>query len=453
METSKKILVAGAGISGRNAAWLLLEQGKQVVLFDSNPELDVETLRRAPELEGAGEGRLEILCGSLPEEVLAACEYCVISPGIPLTAPFVDEIKSCGLPIIGEVELAFRHAAGKLAAITGTNGKTTTTALVGHLLAAAFPDVYVVGNIGTAYTRKACLMNEKSYTAAEMSSFQLETVTSFRPEVSAILNITPDHLDRHGSLENYAAIKKNICLRQTTQDICVLNGDDPMLADVETQARKVFFSSSRELPEGAFLKDDRIFMRLCGHTELICPIDRLKLLGRHNYENVMAAVLIAHFMGVPTEIIRSAVCTFTAVEHRIEYVCETDGVVYYNDSKGTNTDAAIQAVKAMVRPTILLAGGYDKHADYTPWLTAFEGKVKLLITMGATAQTIAEQARRLQAAPAVIAQDMREAVSIAQANAQPGDAILLSPACASWGMFPNYEVRGKIFKELVTGRD
>lgn len=453
METSKKILVAGAGISGRNAAWLLLGQGKRVVLYDSNPKLDPQALRGEPELSHAGEDHLQIVCGQFPLETVAECEYCVISPGIPLTAPFVDEIRSCGIPIIGEVELAFRHAAGKLAAITGTNGKTTTTALVGHLLAAAFPDVYVVGNIGTAYTRKAGLMNEESCTAAEMSSFQLETVTSFRPNVSAILNITPDHLDRHGSLENYAAIKKNICLRQTAQDVCVLNADDPLLRDVQTKAQKIYFSSSRELQEGAFLQEEQIFMRLRGATELICHVDQLKLLGRHNYENVMAAVLIARFMGVPTDIIRSAVQSFTAVEHRIEYVCETDGVVYYNDSKGTNTDAAIQAIRAMVRPTILLAGGYDKHADYTPWLEAFEGKVKLLITMGATAQTIAAQARSMQAAPVIVAQDMQEAVAIARANAQSGDAVLLSPACASWGMFPNYEVRGEVFKKLVTGRD
>ncbi len=440
-------LVAGCGISGIGAARLLLKTGAAVMLYDGNTSLDPETIRE----KLAFHEDVSVVLGELMPQVVRDCKACVISPGIPLRMPFVQVLRDCGVPIWSEIELAYRFGKGKVAAITGTNGKTTTTALVGEILAAHYPSSFVVGNIGIPYTEKALEMDEASVTVAEVSSFQLETIVDFHPAVSAITNITPDHLDRHLTMENYIEVKESVTKNQTPEEICVLNYEDQVLREFgEKLDRKViFFSSQRELPEGLFIRDGRIMFSHDGVCEDMVGTDELQILGRHNYENAMTAIAVGWAMGVPVGTIRDVLRRFRPVEHRIEFTVEKNGVLYYNDSKGTNPDAAIQAVKAMVRPTVLIAGGYDKGSDYDEWIGTFEGCVKVLVLLGQTADKIEEAARKAGFTNILRAESMEEAVKLSAKEAVPGDAVLLSPACASWGMFKNYEERGRIFKELA----
>jgi len=441
-----KIMVAGAGISGLNACRLLLRMKKQVLLYDGNEACDPAEIRKKLE-----NGEPEILLGELRTEDLKDVESCIISPGISLDAAFVGTIREAGIPILSEIELAYRYSKGRLAAITGTNGKTTTTALLGKIVADAGNKTFVVGNIGRAYTADAADTDDTSVTVAEISSFQLETIRDFHPQVSAILNITPDHLNRHKTMECYAAVKGSITKNQTPSDVCVLNYEDERLRIMASQMtpRVLFFSSARTLSEGAWLEGEEIYANISGETLPVCNIHELNLLGRHNYENVMAAVLMAMSLGIDLTSIRESLKSFVAVEHRIEYVVEKNGVKYYNDSKGTNPDAAIQAINAMVRPTVLIGGGYDKGGEFDEWIKACLGKTKHLILIGATAARIGETAAKYGLEPVAYADTFEEAVALAKKYAEPGDAVLLSPACASWGMFKNYEERGRIFKELV----
>lgn len=443
----KKVLVAGAGISGKNACRLLLNNNREVVLYDGDEKKDAGAL--AAEF-GAPEN-LEIVLGSLSAEMLKEIELCVVSPGIPQDGDFMRPIYEAGIKVWSEIELAYSVAKGRLIAITGTNGKTTTTALTGEICADYYRSVFVVGNIGNAYTGEVEKTEDDSVTVAEVSSFQLETIDSFHPQVSAVLNITPDHLNRHHTMECYAEVKESVTRNQGPEDVCVLNYEDERLRAFAPAcpSRVLFFSSARKLEEGAWMEGEDIMMNVDGGTVKVINIHELNLLGKHNYENVMAAVLMTVSMGVPMESIRETLKKFQAVEHRIEFVIEKNGVTYYNDSKGTNPDAAIQAIRAMIRPTVLLGGGYDKGGDFDEWIEAFDGKVKLLILMGATAQKIAATAAKYGVENVAFVNSMEEAVELAEKTAEPGDAVLLSPACASWGMFPNYEVRGKIFKELV----
>lgn len=316
---------------------------------------------------------------------------------------------------------------------------------------AYYDQVFVVGNIGIPYTEEALKTTAESVTVAEISSFQLETITDFRPDVSAVLNITPDHLDRHKTMECYIKVKEGIASNQTEQDSCILNYDDPVLREFgkTLKPRAVYFSSTQLLEEGYCMDGDLIICNHGGERTEIVNIHHLQLLGRHNYENVMAAVAISAEMGVPLEVIQKAVCEFKAVEHRIEFVAEKAGVKYYNDSKGTNPDAAIQAIKAMPGPTILIAGGYDKNSEYDSWIKSFEGKVRYMVLLGQTREKIAECAARHGFDNVMYAEDMEEAVRVCASYANMGDYVLLSPACASWGMFKDYEQRGEIFKECV----
>lgn len=441
------ILVAGAGISGQNACRLLLAKNQSVILYDGDEKKNREELRAM----FPAQADLDVVLGELPALDDGKIAECVISPGIPLDSELAKSLKAAGIPIISEIELAYRYAKGTLIAITGTNGKTTTTALTGAICRTEYPETFVVGNIGNAYTKEADHTTEKSVTVAECSSFQLETIVSFRPHISAILNITPDHLNRHGTMERYAEVKEDISKNQTKDDFCILNYEDGRLRAFAEKcpARVLFFSSARELPEGAFLRGGDIWVSLNGKTEKVIGTGELQILGRHNHENAMAAVLMSLAAGVPMEKIRGALRAFQAVEHRIEFVTEKNGVAYYNDSKGTNPDAAIQAIRAMVRPTVLIGGGFDKGGDFDDWIQAFDGKVRKLILLGQTAQRIAETARKYGFTDIVFADSLEEAVKEASRAAEPGDAVLLSPACASWGMFPNYEVRGRLFKDLV----
>jgi UDP-N-acetylmuramoylalanine--D-glutamate ligase len=447
MIADKKILIIGAGLSGIGAAELLLESGASPVLYDGNASLSEEALRE----KFPKDSRLSIVLGELPKKEREETEVVVLSPGVPVDLPLVEELRKNGAVIWGEVELAYHFAKGKLAAITGTNGKTTTTALVGEILRSFYQEVFVVGNIGNAYTKEALRMTEDSVTAAEISSFQLETIDSFHPQVSVILNITPDHLNRHHTMECYIRTKEQIARNQDSTDICVLNYDDEETRKFgeEVKASVLYFSRKHILDRGIYLEDSSIVYGNGEEKIRVCDTSELKLLGAHNHENVMAAIAVGIGMGVPLTQIRKTVKEFRAVEHRIEFVAEKSGVVYYNDSKGTNTDAAIKAVEAMTRPTIVIGGGYDKHVEFDDWVKTFPGRVKWLVLLGATAQQIADTARRSGFEQIVFADNMEEAVQVCAQKAAPGDAVLLSPACASWGMFENYEQRGRIFKELV----
>ena len=445
----KQVLVFGSGISGIAAARLLLSEGAGVILYDGNVDLNKEQILQEITADGCS-GEVEVILGELPEEVLDRLTLVVISPGVPTDLPIVEKMRKKNLPIWGEIELAYTYGKGEVLAITGTNGKTTTTALLGKIIGDWHENTYVVGNIGNPYTSVVTEMSEDSVTVAEMSSFQLETIHTFRPKVSAILNITPDHLNRHHTMEAYISAKKNIAVNQTEEDTCVLNYEDEVTRtfEQETKAQVLFFSSKRKLDRGIYLENGSIIYHV-GEPVEVCKTAELQILGTHNYENVMAAVAMASAFGVPMESVRKSVKSFAGVEHRIEFVAEKNGVAYYNDSKGTNPDAAIRGIQAMNRPTLLIGGGYDKDSTYEEWIEAFDGKVKKLVLIGATREKIAECAHRLGFYDTVLADSFEEAVQICVDEAVSGDAVLLSPACASWGMFKNYEERGDKFKELV----
>lgn len=447
----KYVLVFGAGKSGIGAAGLLLHEQAKVILYDGNAKQDPEEIRR--KLNAGAD--VEIILGELSDEVLDRLELVVLSPGVPADLPVVLKMKEKEIPVWGEVELAYRVGKGEVLAITGTNGKTTTTSLLGEIMKAYREDVQVVGNIGTAYTSVALDTTEDTVTVAEISSFQLETIEKFHPKASAITNITEDHLNRHHTMEEYIRVKERITENQTMEDVCVLNYEDEVLRAfgekliAEQKVQVLFFSSLRALQDGIYCQDGTIWLAENGEREPIVHTDELKILGQHNYENVMTAVGMAYCAGVPMDVIRKAVCAFQGVEHRIEYVCEKNGVVYYNDSKGTNPDAAIKGIQAMNRPTLLIGGGFDKQSTYESWIRAFDGKVKYLVLIGETREKIAETARREGFHEILMAENLEEAVKICADKAEPGDAVLLSPACASWDQFDSYEQRGDLFKKYV----
>ena len=445
----KKVLVFGSGISGVAASRLLLGGGASVVLYDGNASLD-EAKIRGEILDGLSGHTVEIVLGEFPKELLDGLDLTVMSPGVPTDLPVVEKMRERNIPIWGEIELAYVFGKGDVLAITGTNGKTTTTALLGEIMKDAGKSTYVVGNIGNPYTDIAAQTAEDSVIVAEMSSFQLETVHTFAPKVSAILNITPDHLNRHHTMEAYIEAKENIAKNQRPQDVCVLNYEDEVLRAFgeKIHTRVLYFSSQRKLNKGVYLEDGKIMLNLDGEV-CLCHVDELHLLGVHNYENVMAAAAMAASYGIAIESIRRTVKAFQGVEHRIEFVAEKNGVAYYNDSKGTNPDAAIRGIRAMKRPTVLIGGGYDKESSYEEWIDAFDGKVKKLVLIGATREKIADAARKQGFTDIEFADTFEEAFQICADTAVPGDAVLLSPACASWGMFKNYEERGDKFKELV----
>ena len=444
--TDKRVLVVGTGVSGVAAIRLLAAKGAKPVVLEGNEKADREQIRaKIPESI-----TYDLIIGNLPEEVMDTLDLAVLSPGVPTDLPFVIKLQDKKIPVWGEIELAYVCGKGRLAAITGTNGKTTTTALTGAIMREYYDSVFVVGNIGLPYTEYALEMKDSSVTVAEVSSFQLETIHSFRPEVSAILNITPDHLNRHHTMQCYIDTKARIAENQTKDQICVLNYEDSELKKLADKipADIFWFSSARPLERGIWLDGEDIIYKDTEEIK-ICTIHDMQLLGVHNYENVMAAVAITMHMGVPVECIRKAIAEFKAVEHRIEFVREVHGVRYYNDSKGTNPDAAIKAVQAMVTPTVVIGGGYDKQSSYEEWIDSFGDTVKCLVLLGATADKIEATARQAGFTNIIRVASLEEAVKVSAAQAQSGEAVLLSPACASWDMFKSYEQRGTLFKEYV----
>lgn len=446
---NKRVLVAGTGKSGIASAALLKKKGAAVLLYDENESVSKSDVKE--KLKSVGE--VEIILGALADDVIAGLDLMVISPGIPKDAAFVQRVEKQGITIWGEIELSYQAGKGKIAAITGTNGKTTTTYLLGEIFAAFYEKTFVVGNIGFPYADMALQTTEDSVIAAEISSFQLESIDEFQPEVSAVLNITPDHLNRHYTMENYTAVKMNITKNQTQEQFCVLNYEDEWLKPYfsKLRAKPVFFSSSHKLTDGYWLSDnlDDIYYSEDGKDTLLCKMRETNLLGIHNAENIMAAIAMSVCMGVPMKTILAVVRKFKAVEHRIEFVEEIQGVTYYNDSKGTNTDASKQAIRAMNRPCILIAGGYDKGSEYDDWVECFGDKVKALVLLGVTKDKIAKTAKEHGFEDIVLVDSLKEAVEKAAQLAQPGEAVLLSPACASWDMFQSFEERGNLFKEYV----
>lgn len=454
----KKVLVVGCGKSGIGAAVFLVREGACPVLFDENEKLTEKEVRdRLTEkikelgLKEFDETKVDVVLRKLPEDEKDQVELLVLSPGVPADTPFVEAFRQKGIPVWGEIELAYQREKGKVIAITGTNGKTTTTTLLGEIMKRHFKTSFVMGNIGYPYADIAEKTTEDSVTVGEISSFQLETIESFHPKVSAILNITPDHLNRHHTMENYIAAKNNITKNQNSDDYCVLNYEnaDTRKLGERCLAKVLYFSSAQELEEGAFLKGEEIWLAREKKAEALMNIHEMRLVGICNVENVMAAILVSEAMEIPRAEYLDVIRNFRAVEHRIEFVKEVNGVAYYNDSKGTNPDAAIQAIYAMSRPTILIGGGYDKGSSYDGWIETFAGKVKLLVLIGQTKEKIAACAKAHGFEDFVFAESFEEAFRVCTEHAVSGDAVLLSPACASWGMFPNYEERGRLFKELV----
>lgn len=445
----KRVCVFGSGKSGIGAAGLLVKKGAFPLIYDGNTKLDPKDI--IDKMEEPGD--TQVILGELPEKILDDLDLVVISPGVPTDLPIVNRMREKHLPIWGEIELAYQAGKGMVMAITGTNGKTTTTALLGAIMRDYHPETYVVGNIGNPYTDVVMKQTGDSVTVAEVSSFQLETIDTFHPRISALTNIAEDHLNRHHTMEEYIRVKKLITSNQTSDDFCILNYEDEVLRPFGEQIapKVIYFSSKRTLDKGIYLEGDTIIYNDGREKIEVIRTGDLKILGLHNFENVMTAVAMACSAGVPMESIRNTIRKFPGVEHRIEYVTEKNGVVYYNDSKGTNPEAAIKGIQAMNRPTLLIGGGYNKGSAYEDWINAFDGKVRYFVLIGETREKIAETAIAcgFPSDRILFCEDLKEAVVTCASRAERGDAVLLSPACASWGQFDNFEQRGDMFKECV----
>lgn len=444
----KKALVCGMARSGIAAAKLLNRLGARVTLQDmkKREEISADVLA----LEGEG---IVLYTGANPDEIACAQDLIVLSPGIPCDLPFIAAAEEAGIEVISEVELAYRLTPCPITAITGTNGKTTTTTLTGEIMKTAYSGTAVVGNIGIPYSEEVERLTEKDWVVAEISSFQMEKAKEFHPHISAVLNITPDHLNRHKTMDVYIAMKERVFAKQTAADFCILNHADEVCRKMaeKTAARVFFFSSAEKLEEGIYLDGDAIEVRWGDIRETLIHVDELQILGVHNYENVMAAAAMAICAGISLDAIRKVLKGFAGVAHRIEYVATVDGVDYYNDSKGTNVDASIRAVLAMKKPIVLIGGGYDKGSSFDEWTKLFPGRVKHLVLIGVTAPKVRASAEKFGFTAISDCETFEEAVDLCREKAEDGDCVLLSPACASWGMFDNYEQRGDMFKEQVRG--
>lgn len=451
MELSgKKVLIVGAGMSGVAAARFLAARGAVVALSDRKPLEEWTNEARA--LRSAGVG---LVPGDAPMWLLDQIELVVLSPGVPPKSIPVRYCERAGAEVIGEIELASRFLRGRLVAITGTNGKTTTTTLVGELLRGAGLHVQVGGNIGTPLTSLVESSREDGWTVVEVSSYQLETIRDFHPQVAAVLNLMPDHMDRYESLMDYAAAKHRIFRNQTAGDVAILNADDEIVSSWASglSAHVTFFSASRELDEGLFLRASReIIARTRDGERVLLSRDEIKLRGLHNVENVLAALAAGLACGADPSSMRETVRSFKPVEHRLEFVAEVEGVQFYNDSKATNVAAAVKAFEAFAEEPgriVLILGGRGKNAPYAPLAPLLERQARSLVLIGEDAGRIETELKSF--APTVRATDMRDAVRRALEAARRGDIVLLAPACASFDMFQNYEHRGQAFKEAVRG--
>lgn len=441
----KSIVVVGLGRSGRALAQFLIRRGARVVVSDQKPEAAFEP----SQLEALRRVGVQLELGGHRMETLLNADMVLLSPGVPLGIEPIRRARDAGIPLLGEVEWAWRFLKGRMIGVTGSNGKTTVTSLIGVILSQAGFDTLIGGNIGLPLTALIDRAGDESVLVVELSSFQLETVETLRPHVAVMTNISPDHLDRHGSLGNYVNAKRRIFMNQTRDDWAVLNADDPIVLKMmyDTHAQPIVFSRRRELDEGVFLMDDRLVYRLGGQQHELMKVSEIPLRGWHNVENVMAAVAVGLIMGASVETVRQAVLKFPGVPHRLEWVGEVEGVMYYNDSKATNVDAAIKALEAFTEPLVVIMGGRGKGSSFEPLRPLVEARVKHVLLLGEAAPELA--AALAGAASLTVVGSMAEAVEQAHRLAEPGDVVLLAPACASFDMFDNFEHRGDVFKEQV----
>lgn len=442
----KKVLLVGLAKTGISTIKCLAKYGADITVNDIKTEDQLEEIiAEIKDIDG-----IKYILGDHPEDI-ADIDMVVVSPGVPLDLPFIKKVIEENKELIGEVELAYELANKPyFVGITGTNGKTTTTSLTGEIFEKAGKETYVVGNIGNPVIDAVQAANEGASFVTELSSFQLESIKDFKPSVSAVLNITEDHMNRHHTMENYIDAKARVFMNQDKNDFCVLNYDDELtraLAD-KCNANVVFFSRLEKLEKGIYVENGDIIIDIDEKINLM-KVNDLSLPGGHNLENCMAAAAMAYVSGIDIEVIREVLKTFKAVEHRLEFVKEVEGVKYVNDSKGTNPDSTIKAVQAYENPIILIAGGYDKGSTYDELLEIAKKNVKTLVLLGQTADKIEEAARRIGFTDIHRVEDMKEAVKTCHDIAKEGDIVLLSPACASWGMYKNFEVRGKDFKDNV----
>jgi len=442
----KRVLVVGLGKSGVAAAHFLQQRGARVTVSDSKAEAQLRS-----EIPGLLENGIVVETGGHGERTFRDQELIVISPGVPYDVPQLVQARQLGVPVIGEVELGSRFLQGKIVAITGSNGKTTTTTLTGEILEHGGKEVLVGGNIGRPVIAMAPESKPETWNVLEISSFQLETIEKFRPHIAAILNITADHLDRHRSMETYIAAKARVFENQSQEDFAVLNADDAVCAELGKKLKRPrvawFTRKHNDLESGAFVRGGKIFVRNVAKEAEIMPVSEIPLKGAHNLENVLAAVCMAALAGCAPERIREAVRDFKAVEHRLEFVATIHGVQYYNDSKATNVDATIKAIESFPSNLHLVLGGKDKGSDYTVLKDLLRERVKRVYTIGAAAEKIESQIAG--AAPIEPTGTLEAAVRRAAELAQPGDIVVLAPACASFDQFENYEHRGRVFKQAV----
>ena len=442
----KKILVCGMARSGVAAAKCLHDCGAKVTISDNKTE---DKLAEALQpLQGLA---IEKALGGAAVD-MTAFDLLVTSPGIPMTAPVLVKAQAAGLPIIGELEAGAQVSRAPLYAITGTNGKTTTTTLIGEIFKNFGKTAYVVGNIGYPFTACALEAKEEDVAVAEVSSFQLETTVTFHPHVAIMCNITEDHLNRHGTMEEYIRIKERIFEKMDQNDYAVLNHDDEIVRGMAQRVpcKAAFFSHKTEVELGTYVENGKMIFVKDGVKLPVIDVEEIYIPGEHNLENALAAAALTLLAGVPVDVVAHTLKTFTGVEHRIETVRTVEGVTYINDSKGTNVDASIKAVRTMRVGTVLLAGGYDKHTDFVPFAKEIkDSKIHTVVTLGDTAQQIEDALKTVGYDSFVRAEDFKDAVFKARARARAGENVLLLPACASFDMFADYEQRGRVFKQIV----
>jgi UDP-N-acetylmuramoylalanine--D-glutamate ligase len=443
---NKKVMIVGMAKSGFACARLLLNKGASAVLYDA----------KSADQFPAGAfnefvGRAELALGADPALAAASADALVLSPGVPTNLDFIVQAQRDGKKVIGEIELGFFYSKGEFVAITGTNGKTTTTALTGEIFKEAGYNTFVLGNIGVPIASEADKTREGDIIVAETAALQLETIESFVPHACAVLNITEDHLNRYGTMENYTAAKERIFENQTETDFCVLNYDNAITRAMagKQKSRIIWFSRQVALVDGVFIDEGCIISAEDDGDHVICKADEVKIPGAHNLENVLAATALARCYQIPERVIRRMLMTFPGVEHRIEFVRELDGVRYINDSKGTNPDATEKAAAAMTRPTVLLMGGYDKHNSFESLIKGFGKQIRAIVAIGDTQQKIISDARRAGYHSVYAAGSFEDAVHKCRELAQSGWNVLLSPACASYDMFDDFEQRGRVFKSIV----
>ncbi len=438
-----RVLVVGMARSGVSSAKLLNALGAKVIIND--------TRRDMPEALASLGFKPENALGEDPITLTGGLDAMVLSPGVPMRQPFVDEAITRGVDVMGEIELAYRTLKAPIVAITGTNGKTTTTALTGEMFKAGGFNTHVLGNIGVPICDMALAAAPSDIVVAEVAALQLEACTQFRAKACAFLNLTEDHLDRFKTMDYYGSCKAKAFEKQGPDDFFVYNADDAALLPYvkRTAARVLSFSRKREVDTGAFVRNEHIVFRLDGEETEVCPAGEVRIPGAHNLENALAATALAMCMGVSAGAVKHALTTFAGVEHRIEFVREYNGVRYFNDSKGTNPDSTIKAIETMDAPTVLILGGYDKHVSFTALFKRFEDTVKEVIALGAVKKQLLETAKIAGFDHIHSADGFEDAVLLASKLARPGDAVLLSPACASYDMFHDFEERGRAFKKIV----